>query len=100
MQNKYIAAKYGQKNIDAAKEWLANNKIDVYLRPREDKDQTPMVTIYPLPSNEKVEMKSMGDMSTIRKILMPNEIGKPIPFIIKPLAPTGYDINQDRKSTR
>ncbi len=93
LATKYVADKYGQKNIDAAKEWLANNKIDVYMRPREDKDQTPMVTIFPLPSNEKSEMKSMGDMSTIRKILLPNEIGKPIPYIVKPFTPLGYDPN-------
>src|ERR1017187_2083151 len=90
-RTKYIADKYGQKNIDAAKEWFANNKIDIYMRPRNDKDQLPMVTIYPGQSNEKPEMKSMGDMSTIRKILLPNEIGKPIPYIVKPFTPLGYD---------
>lgn len=92
LATKYIADKYGRKQIEAAKEWLANNKIDVYLRPREDKDQPPMVTIFPLPSNEKPEMKTLGDMSTIRKILMPNEIGKPIPFVVKPFTPLAYDI--------
>lgn len=92
MQNKYVAAKYGQKQIDAAKEWLANNQIGVFLKPRNDKDQPPMVTIIPLPSNEKSEMKSMGDMSTERRILLPNDIGKPIPFVVKPVAPLGLDI--------
>jgi hypothetical protein len=93
LATKYIADKYGRKQIEAAKEWLANNKIDVYMRPREDKDQLPMVTIFPLPSNEKPEMKTLGDMSTIRKILMPNEIGKPIPWVVKPFTPLAYDTN-------
>jgi hypothetical protein len=88
---RYIAEKYGEKQVDAAKEWLINNKIEVTMRPRDDKDQLPMVTILPLPSNEKIEMKSMGDMSTMRKILMPNEIGKPIPYIVKPFVPLAYD---------
>lgn len=91
MVNKYVAAKVGKKNIDSAKEWLANNQVNVYVRPRNDKDQTPMVTIRPLQSNEKAEMKTMGDMSTERKILKPLEIGKPIPYIVKPFTPTGLD---------
>lgn len=87
----YISDKYGQKNIDAAKEWFANNKIDVYMRPRNDKDILPCVTITPGNTPEKSDMKHMADMSTVKKILMPTEIGKPIPFVVKPFTPTGYD---------
>ena len=86
----YISDKYGQSNIDAAKEWFANNQIDVYLRPRNDKDRMPCVTIFPGPSDEKPEMKHMGDASTQATILQPNEIGKSIPFVVKPFSPEGY----------
>jgi hypothetical protein len=87
----YISDKYGQANINAAKEWFANNKIDVYLRPRDDQDQMPFVSVFPAGSTEKVEMKTMGDMSPEKILLLPNEIGKPIPYIVKPFTPTGYN---------
>jgi hypothetical protein len=87
----YISDKYGQKAIDAAKEWFRNNEINVYMRPRNDKDALPCVTITPGPHPELPEMKSMADLSSVKKILMPQEIGKPIPFVVKPFTPTGYD---------
>jgi hypothetical protein len=87
----YISDKYGQNNIDAAKEWFLNNKIDVYLRPRNDKDQMPCITIFPGSSNEKEEMKTEADASTETITLMPSQIGKPIPYVVKPFVPTGYD---------
>lgn len=90
-ENRYTREKYGQKQIDACKEWLANNQIDVYMRPRDDRDKLPCVTIEMGQSNEKEEMKHMGDQSTESVMLFPNQIGKPIPFIIKPFTPTGYD---------
>lgn len=87
----YISDKYGQKQIDAAKEWFLNNKIDVYMRPRNDKDELPCVTITPGPSPEISEMKHMADLSTVKKMLLPLEIGRPIPFVVKPFVPTSYD---------
>ncbi len=87
----YIADKYGQKNIDACKEWLANNRINVYMRPRNDKDELPCITIYPGQTPEKDGMKHMGDASTESVILKPQEIGKPINYIVKPFTPEGYD---------
>ena len=86
----FIADKYGQSNIDAAKEWFAKNKVDVYMRPRNDKDILPCVTIYPAPSDEKPEMKTMGDASTETTILQPGTIGKSIPYVVKPFTPQGY----------
>lgn len=87
----YFTDKYGQKQVDACKEWFRNNQIDVYLRGRDDKDRLPCVTIQLGPSNEKPEMKTMADQSTEKTILLPNKIGKPIPYIVKPFVPTGYD---------
>jgi len=87
----YFADKYGQKQIDACREWFRNNQIDVVLRGRDDKDRLPCVTIQMGPSNEKPDMKTMADQSTEKVILMPNEIGKPIAYIVKPFVPAGYD---------
>jgi hypothetical protein len=86
---KYTSDKYAG-NIAAAKEWLLNNKIDVYMRPRNDKDVLPFVSILPGGSNEKIEMKTMGDLSPFKKRLLPQEIGKPIPYIMKPFTPLGF----------
>jgi len=88
--NRYVSDKYGQKNIDACLEWLANNKINVYMRPRNDKDELPCVSITPGPTPELPEMKHMADLSVFKKILLPLEIGKPIPFVVKPFTPTSY----------
>jgi hypothetical protein len=90
----YIADKYGQPNIDAAKEWFRNSKIDVYMRPRDDKDIMPFVSVLPGGSVEKIEMKHMGDLSTVKKLLLPNKIGEPIPYVVNPFSPTSYDGTQ------
>lgn len=87
----YFTDKYGQKQIDACKEWLNNNQIDVYMRGRDDKDRLPCVTIQMGGSDEKEEMKLMADQSTEKIALLPNKIGKPIPYVIKPFTPVGYD---------
>ena len=90
-ENRYTKEKYGKKQIEACKEWLLNNKIDVYVRPRDDRDKLPCVTIELGSSTEKIDMKTMADESTESIMLLPNKIGKPIPFIISPFVPTGYD---------
>lgn len=91
--NPYLKAKYGQKQIDACREWFLNNQIDIYMRPRNDKDRYPCIAITMGSSPEKDEMKTMADQSTESVILMPQTIGKPIPYIMKPFVPTGYDIS-------
>ena len=87
----YLAEKYGQKQIDACKEWIANNQIDVYMRLRDDKDRTPFVSITMGSSNEKSDMKTEGDLSPYTKALYPNKIGRPIPYVVKPFVPTDYN---------
>lgn len=87
----YLSDKYGQKQIDACKEWFAQSQIDVYLRGREDHDRLPCVTIQMGQSNEKSEMKSMADQSTETMVLLPAQINKPIPYVVKPFTPKGYD---------
>jgi hypothetical protein len=83
--------KYGQKEIDNAKDWFVNNKIEVAMRYRIDKDQFPLITIALGASNEMEDMKHLADLSTSVEALMPNKIGKPIQYIVKPFVPEGYD---------
>lgn len=91
LDNPYLKEKYGQKQIDSCKEFFLNNQIDVYMRPRNDKDRMPCVTITPGAAPEKLDMKTMADISTETILLMPQQIGKPIPYIVKPFVPVSYD---------
>jgi len=91
--NSYLNEKYGQNQINACLEWLQNNNINVVLRPRNDKDEMPLVVIAVGNGREKEEMKHMGDASTESVILLPQEVGKPIPYVVKPFTPISYDIN-------
>jgi hypothetical protein len=93
ISNPYLNQKYGQKHIDACKEWFLNNNIEVYLRPRMDEDRSPCINIVPGPADEKDEMKHMGDASTEVATLLPKQIGKSISYIVKPFTPTGYDMD-------
>jgi hypothetical protein len=88
---KYVADKYGKAQVDAAVEWFQNNNIDIYMRDIRDKDRLPCVTIGVDNSNEKPDMKFMADQSSESIVLLPQEIGKPIPYILKPFIPTGYE---------
>lgn len=90
-QINYVSDKYGQKQIDACKEWFANNQVDIYMRLINDKDRMPCVTIMSDQSSEKPEMKTMADQSTETVILLPNQINKPIPYVMKPFTPISYD---------
>lgn len=91
--NPYLKDKYGQKQIDSCKEWFKNNAIEVVIGYRGDKMKTPCVTIMLDPQNEHVDYKTMADQSPDSIILLPNKVGKPIPYVVKPFVPTGYDEN-------
>lgn len=86
-----ISSIYGKKEVDAAKQWFLNNKIDVYMRYRNDKDELPCVTIALGGSNELDEMKHLADVSTEVVTLMPGDINKPISFVVKPFTAVSYD---------
>jgi hypothetical protein len=88
---KFLADKSGKSNINAMQEWFLNNNVEIYMRPRKDKDILPCITIFQNNSNEKPEMKHMADLSAETIILLPQEIGRPIAYIVKPFVPTGYD---------
>lgn len=89
--NPYLRDKYGQKQIDACKEWFKNNQVDIYMADRRDKDRFPCITITLGTSQEKDDMKLMADQSTETIKLLPNKINKPIPYVVKPFS--GYSYN-------
>jgi hypothetical protein len=89
--NVYLKDKYGQRHVDACKEWFKNNQIDVYMAEKGDHNKLPCVTIMMGNSPEKADMKHMADLSTEKVILLPNQIGKPIAYVVKPFVPVSYD---------
>lgn len=91
LDNPYLKDKYGQKQIDACREWFLNNNIQISMHLTNDKDQFPLIAITPGPAPEKIDMKSMADLSTETVVLLPQEINKPIAYIVKPFTPSGYD---------
>lgn len=93
INNPYLKDKYGQKQIDACKEWFLNNQIDVYMVDRKDRDRLPCITVTLGTSQEKNEMKHMADQSTESLILLPQQINKPIGYVVKPFTPVSYDMN-------
>lgn len=91
LTNPYLREKYGENQIESCKEWFRNNQVDVYMDLRKDRDRFPCVTINLGSSQEKDEMKHMADQSTETVVLLPNQINKPIPFVVKPFVHTGYN---------
>lgn len=84
VSNPYLRERYGSQ-IESCKQWLTNNRINIYLSDRDDKMDFPAITIELGTSNEKPEMKTMGDLSVESVKLIPNNINKPIPYVVKPL---------------
>lgn len=85
ISNPYLRERYGSQ-IESCRQWLANNRINILLSARDDKMEFPSITIELGTSNEKEDMKHMGDLSTEMVKLIPNDINKPIPYVLKPVA--------------
>lgn len=83
ISNPYLAKLYGSQ-IDSCKQWLANNRINIFLSERKDGVEFPAVTIEILPSHEKMEMRHLGDLSYENNQLSPNEINRPINYVVQP----------------
>ena len=88
--NVYLKKKY-QTQIQNAKDWFANNKILVEMGYVDDRPELPRISIVLGPQPQDANMSTMGDSSTESVILLPNQIDKPIPFIVKPFTPVSYD---------
>jgi hypothetical protein len=91
IENPILNKKYGYKEIARAKEFLLNNKINYYLKHRKDKLEFPCVTISLGQSSEDKSLATLGDLSPIVQEYTPEEIKKPIPYIIKPTQIISYD---------
>lgn len=86
VSNQYLRERYGSQ-IASCKEWLANNRINIFLSEQQsDKMDFPAITIEIGASNEKAEMKHMGDLSTQYETFIPNTINKSIPYVLPPSA--------------
>lgn len=91
IENPLLVQKYGMKEIQAAKDFLLNNKINIFMAHRLDSEAFPCVTIALGESVEDKALSTLGDQSIDVEEYSPDEIGKPIPWIIKPFEPVSYD---------
>lgn len=91
IDNPILAKKYGMKEIARAKEYLLNNNIQIYMRHRLDKMEYPCITISIGNSTEDKSLSTLGDLSVESVDFDPNEIGKPIKFLVRPFIPVSYD---------
>jgi hypothetical protein len=89
LEDQYLS-EYGAKEVARAKEWLLNNKIEVLHKYRLDSQSYPCITIAMGESNEDDAQATLADLSTEVVELTPEEINKPIPYVIKPFIPTSY----------
>jgi len=85
VSDEYMRRFYGTQ-IASCKQWIANNRINIVLSDRDDKLEFPAIEIELGTSNEKSELKHMGDLSYQSVRLMPNNINKPISFVLNPTA--------------
>jgi len=91
IDNPILKQKYGQKEIERAREFIMNNKINFYMKHRIDSEDFPAVTISMGNSDEDKELATLGDNSVCVEDLDPSEIGKPIQFIVKPFQVVNYN---------
>ena len=88
--NEYMRRFYGSQ-IESCKQWLANNRINFYMSNRDDKMDFPNIVIEMGTSNEKESMKHLADLSHELVTLYPNDINKPIPFVVRPIGDGTYN---------
>lgn len=86
-----LKMKYGEKEIQRAKEFIMNNKIPVYMRHRVDKQEFPCVTISIGPSQEDKDLATLGDLDICVEDLNPCDIDQPIQYIVPPFNVVSYD---------
>lgn len=91
VDNPILNIKYGQKEIERAKEWILNNKINFFMQYRIDNMEFPAVTISMGNSDEDKNLATLADQSVHIEELDPCGIGKPIKFIVKPFNVVSYN---------
>lgn len=90
-ENPLLKIEYGEKEIARAKEFILNNRIDIYAHHRLDKMTYPCVTISIGPSNEDKDLATLGDGSVAFEDFDPSDIGKRIKFLVPPFKAVSYD---------
>jgi hypothetical protein len=91
IENPILKIKYGAKEIARAREFIMNNKIDIYMSQRIDKMEYPCVTVSIGQSTEDKTLATLGDQSVEFEEYDANEIGKPIKYIVAPFKSVSYD---------
>ena len=91
VENPILAQKYGWKEIARAKEFILNNKINFYQKHRNDSMDFPCVTIALTSSSEDSSLATLGDVSHLVNEYTPEEIDRPIAFVVKPTQMLSYD---------
>jgi hypothetical protein len=89
--NELLSKKYGEKEVQRTKEFISNNDLPVFMQYRIDKQSFPCITISLGESNEDKSLATLGDTTPFVEELNPNDIGKPIPFIVQPFNAVSYD---------
>jgi hypothetical protein len=79
-----------QGEIKACKDWFLNNKIEILNKLRNDSQSYPCITIAMGSSVEAKDQATLADQSTYTDTLSPEQINKPIPYIIKPFTPLSF----------
>ncbi len=90
-ENPILKKRYGMQEIARAKEFILNNKVDVYMHHRLDKMNYPCVTISIGNSSEDKSLATLGDQSVAFEEFDPNDIGKPIKYLVAPFKAVSYD---------
>lgn len=91
IENPFLAKKYGYKEIQRAKDFINNNDIPVFLHDRIDKEVFPCITLSIGTSNEQESLATLGDLDVGYEEFSPQQINKPIAFIIAPFDIISYD---------
>jgi len=87
-----LRTKYGQKQIQAAKEYFTNNNVNIFNQFVKDKDKFPCIVLTLGSSNEVQEMRTLGDIDTPTiNFLPPNLVGQKIPYVVPPFIPSSYE---------
>lgn len=82
---------YGQKEIDNAKKWFAENEISIFLPHRMDLEKMPCITISIGSNIEDRSLSRLGDMTPYVEELEYSTVGKTIPYILQPFDYVSYD---------
>lgn len=84
VSNPLLSTKYGQKEIQNAKDFLLNNKINVMMAHVMTTEVFPLVSIAVGSSNEDKSLATLGDLDVEVVDYDPADIGKPIAWVIPP----------------